>query len=587
MLILNRHAIQKPPVGPVEPLIGHPLIKGLVFATVFNENGSAVVNDAVSGRISGGIPGTWSSSRYGPGMLLNGSTQYVSFGDRIEWHPGGSDYTVVVFANPPSSASTIGLFSKRNNTSFVQLSLMANVSNAGGGASPGQLGLYNSDGSAVLSGDTNSTAVIDGAYHQFAVTRSTSSMLLYSDAVNLSINQAGVGNPIYTGPEPIILGASGGSSGAVGGYLSGSIIYAYYWLRALSQAELRSLYAEPYQMFASRPIQRWIRIGGVGGGATLTAGLMTSTALSPTSTMVGGAVISGGLETATVSSPASTMVGAAVLSAGIESASASSSSSVIVGGAVITGNVTSSTVSSPTAAVVGGIVVSAGLETATAQSPSSAMVGGAAISGGIETANAQSFTATMQAGTALVSQLMQATAISPISSLVGGALLAAQLGTVTTSLYDAIMHISTGMTAQLATGSASEPSASLLAGAVLTSNILSVSALVGSGALTGGLQVQAGIMGANAGSYLSSIIGGATLSAGTISVTAIFPIGSFSAGIVWAAGLLVGDAYMLVAFMQQSSPVTSDGPIILFTEQLTPSMHLDSVRPIITGSREV
>lgn len=266
-LTLARHTPQKPRVGPLQLVQGHPLVPGLVFAAPLHESGSDTPVDYVTGAAPSAQVMAWTGTQHGHAPNFNGSTRYVRYADNALWRPGSSAFTVIVLANPIAGASTIGLFSKRNGTNFDQLSLLANV-NSNGGSQSGSFGFYFYDVSSTLSACTTSTSQVDGTFHQFALTRVGSSASLYRDGVSQAATFSNTGNPNWTGTPSLYLGALGNTNGVpAGGFLNGQIIYAYYWVgRALSAGEIQSVLAEPYQMFQARPIQRWFVI--TAGGAT-------------------------------------------------------------------------------------------------------------------------------------------------------------------------------------------------------------------------------------------------------------------------------------------------------------------------------
>lgn len=265
-LTLLRHVVQKPPVGPLELIAGHPLASGLVFATPLHETGSNEPMEYVSAARPSAQVINWVGTAYGPSPDFNGSSRYIRYTDNPIWRPGTSPFTIMVLANPISGGSTIGLFSKRNGTNFDQLSLMANCNNNGGPQS-GTFGWYHYDTTTTNSGCTAATSIVDGAFHQVVLTRVGATHTLYRDGVNMSLSQANTGNPNWNGNPSLYLGALGNTNAApTGAFLNGQIVYAYYWVgRALSQGEILSLMAEPYQMFRTRPIQRWFVIAAAGG----------------------------------------------------------------------------------------------------------------------------------------------------------------------------------------------------------------------------------------------------------------------------------------------------------------------------------
>lgn len=267
-LTLLRHATQKPPPGPLKLDIGHPLSQQLAFATILNDYGNGTPGELLT-RVAGSLTGSWASTPYGSAASLTAATDGINFGNNPAWAPGTNPFTIVAFANPTASSQSSGLWSRRANGGGTAIILGANLASNGGGLN-GVLGTYNA--SPVLAAQSTSTTVINGGYHQFAVTRTGVTVALYSDAVSLAVTLGNAGNVNYTATDSVFVGTFGNGNAALSGYqLNGQAVYAYYWNRALSAAEIASLYAEPYAMFQTRPLQRWFVLAAGTHSATDTA----------------------------------------------------------------------------------------------------------------------------------------------------------------------------------------------------------------------------------------------------------------------------------------------------------------------------
>jgi hypothetical protein len=252
----------------------HPLARGLTFATLMT--GDGVPRDLVLGRAASpsGAPTAIRNTPQGQALLFNGSTDNCNFGDIASYRTGSQVFTIAAYANPPASSTTFGLASKRNGSSFVQVSFAANMDNNGGPVS-GLLGLFMLDGSNQLSGATTSSP-INGAFHQFVATRNSATTLqFYVDAVSQPLNYTSQANANYNATDPLFIGAMGSTSAPAGGYLPGSIGYVYIWRgRVLTASEIAWLYRDPYAMVREAPRQEpyftiWQSTGG-GGGTTYT-----------------------------------------------------------------------------------------------------------------------------------------------------------------------------------------------------------------------------------------------------------------------------------------------------------------------------
>lgn len=158
------------------------------------------------------------------------------------------------------------------------------------------------------------------------------------------------------------------------------------------------------------------------GDATLSAGVATATALSPTSAITGGAVLTANAATATALSPTATIAAGAVLSANAATATALSPTATVTGGAILTAQAATATALSPvatiTAASAGTLV--AGVATATALSPDAVLSGGSLLSAGAALATALAPGATFTTGAVISAGAATATASAPVASITGG-----------------------------------------------------------------------------------------------------------------------------------------------------------------------
>jgi hypothetical protein len=248
----------------------HPLARGLTFATLLT--GDGVPRDLVLGRRSTGGPTVIRSTPQGHAALFNGTSDAANFGDIASYRTGSQNFTVMAYANPPASGTTFGLASKRNGTTFIQVSFAANMDNNGGPVS-GLLGLFMLDGSNQLSGATT-TSPVNGAYHQFVATRNSATTLqFYVDGVSQPLNYTLQQNANYAATDPLFIGAMGSTAAPAGGYLPGSIGYVYIWRgRVLTAAEINWLYRDPYAFVREAPRQEpWLTIWvpSAGGGLTV------------------------------------------------------------------------------------------------------------------------------------------------------------------------------------------------------------------------------------------------------------------------------------------------------------------------------
>jgi hypothetical protein len=267
----------------------HPLARGLTFATLLT--GDGVPRDLVLGRRSTGGPTVIRSTPQGHAALFNGSSDACNFGDIASYRTGSQNFTVMAYANPPASSTTFGLASKRNGTTFIQVSCAVNMDNNGGPVS-GLFGLFVYDGANQLSGATT-TSPVNGAFHQYTAVRNTATTLqFYVDGISQPLTYASQNNPNYAATDPLFIGAMGSTSAPAGGYLPGSIGYVYIWRgRVLTAAEINWLYRDPYAMVREAPRQEpwltiWVPSAG-GGGLTVNPNVIATaeTFFAPTVTL--------------------------------------------------------------------------------------------------------------------------------------------------------------------------------------------------------------------------------------------------------------------------------------------------------------
>jgi hypothetical protein len=299
-----KRLIPKPPVGTLLD-VGNPLVAGLAFAATLAE-GMGPTQDIVTKTTATG--GTWSSGSRGRSILLNGTNEQISFGHRADWNPPTGDFAFFVVANP-TTAQAGGLISKRQNSgSFPQVHMAANV-NAGGGFTANSWAAFSRDGTNSRHGAT--TGGIDGNYHAFAMSLRAGVMSLYLDGISKTVATSNSGSiPLYTGTDPLIVGSSN-----TGTWLLGNVVCAYYWTRALSDAEHAGLAANPFAFLQVPSTRRFFSLGGA--TVPLAAALASVSSLTPT--LQGTADLAASL--ASVSTTTATLRGTAGLSASLAATS--------------------------------------------------------------------------------------------------------------------------------------------------------------------------------------------------------------------------------------------------------------------------
>lgn len=174
-------------------------------------------------------------------------------------------FPLTIFALTKSSASSFigAIFSQRYGSgSFEQIDFMLN-GNSGVTASSGYLGVYcRTTGGSVVAAAHSIGAVVDGV-HTYACTMevSASGLTMYRDGVPLSVSSSVVtSGAIASANQKTSLGnfADAGASTAYINYCPTHLVLAFN--RALSPAEIKSLSANPWQIFRAPNITPWVGI---------------------------------------------------------------------------------------------------------------------------------------------------------------------------------------------------------------------------------------------------------------------------------------------------------------------------------------
>lgn len=247
-LTLLRHATQKPPIGPQKLNIGNPLSKKLAAYWVLNEQGSATIYDAVRGLTGSlGTGVSWTSSVAGPALAFTGvSTQIISGSGGLE-DIASNPYTVI--------ARYLVTADIDNNFYF-------------------QIGSAFSTDKLLHLGDSFSQATRFNLFSDDSVINWSSKQLgNVHEVVTTQANDASNTKTVYLdGVQQATATATGLFSGdgswKIGGvpagswYFNGTLMHVAVYGRALTAAEVRTFYAEPYAMFQTRPVQRWFTVVG-------------------------------------------------------------------------------------------------------------------------------------------------------------------------------------------------------------------------------------------------------------------------------------------------------------------------------------
>ena len=180
-------------------------------------NGTTLsANDSTSDAYNGTLTNspTATAGPIGGGANFNAaSSQYVTMGNNMDITT--QDMTLDTWINAPATAQNVGLIAKRvNGSPFSQYQFMiGSVDGSGNGVSSKKIGFFGFDGTH-LQGVHTSADVVDGNWHQVAVTRTSSGFVMYVDGVSASMvtDTAGVSSESYTNTAPFDLATNNNGS---------------------------------------------------------------------------------------------------------------------------------------------------------------------------------------------------------------------------------------------------------------------------------------------------------------------------------------------------------------------------------------
>ena len=498
MALLDSFGRIRPPLG-ANLVRAHPLAQGLVGVWRFAEGGGNTTRDDAASVIAATANANWYPRSSDPSAEFRalylgvpsgaGTVTYTATQDQAaigsatfvlwyQWPGGGLD-------------SNRRLWQLQNNNPLFVLGL---GSQGFGGAVSGtalSVGMRD-DAGANLSSFSANTANADQRVHQLTFVRDTAANTgrFYRDGVADGSFALPFTSTIHTGGGNALFGDS------LNGY--GAYVLAVQYNRALSPAEIASLYAAPYQMFApvrTRAYSLPVVSGAVNAVVNAQAGAATTsaTATSPVASLVVNAVVNAQAGAATTSATATSPVASLVVNAVVNaqarpattSATATSPVASLVVNAVVNAQAgaatTSATATSPVVSTTVNAVVNAvalpATTNATATSPAPSLVVNAVVNAQARPATT-SATATSpvlsvnavvnaQAGAATTT----ATATSPIASLTvnavvnAAALPATASATATNPAVNAVVNAVAGAATTSAT--ATNPAPSLVVNAVV------------------------------------------------------------------------------------------------------------------------
>lgn len=244
LLLLPTCVLSKQPPG--KPFFGqgldwtNPINEGTVGHWAFNEGAGSRVNDLSGYQNHGQINGaTWT----GEGLSFNGSSDYVSLGNALSLYP--------------SSAITLACWVKFNSVAGTQRMIdsytgadYAWVLGMGWTASTPEVYVYLNSSHENL--DSTGTVSVNIWYFLTATYDSSNGYLaIYKDGFLDDDTTIAGGHPLVQADDNVVLGAR---SSLDSGWLNGVLANVQIWNRALSSAEIKSLYDDGEQLYL-QPVQ--------------------------------------------------------------------------------------------------------------------------------------------------------------------------------------------------------------------------------------------------------------------------------------------------------------------------------------------
>lgn len=250
LLYLN----QKPTRG-VQLNWEHPLARGLVGCLLMNEaRGVSLINavpcqanrtnsQPYQAGIFEGVVGAsgnyWATSKFGWGLTLPGSNQYVYWGDGFPAIASSNVLSISAWLNPASVNVNQAAAAYRSDSS-AQITFQLDRNNADMrmlcGASPG-----------TIASSTYSGILVAGQWFHVVGTVKQLVPQVFVNGVAAAVGATG--STPSPRPNVLLVAALQNSGAGPSGYWAGSLDHVMIWNRVLTQAEITWLYQEPFAMF--------------------------------------------------------------------------------------------------------------------------------------------------------------------------------------------------------------------------------------------------------------------------------------------------------------------------------------------------
>lgn len=219
--------------------------------------GNVTLTDLITAKTATPVGcSTDTSGGYGGGLSvpLSSTTAKADFG---VWQPiPQGNYTILAFCNPTSGPGLTGCpLGQCDSAAAGFIDIETNVAfNTGGSAGfmastafNGSSALGVDDGGRPISNGTMHVGLLDGGYHAWAAKVSSGTPSMWCDGVNTTLHTGVVTGTYVNGSQHFSVGNLGNYT--VSAFSAGcTIILVLVWSRALSDAEMASITANPFQV---------------------------------------------------------------------------------------------------------------------------------------------------------------------------------------------------------------------------------------------------------------------------------------------------------------------------------------------------
>lgn len=235
---------------PRAPVInwGNPITRGLVFDLPLFEPGGTAVQD-IAGKITGTVANspTFEKNIAGPDLVFADNTNVINFTSRGNQNSLSQiSIEALVYPTGVNSANDSRFIHKGNGNKYFDCSYQTNTVN----------GLCFEVNFLTNVGLWQADAPVNNWYHFVATYSSWSTStdpILYLNGVSATVRE--IITPSGTAPSDtteLFVGNRGSAYGSTKGFV-GKIVYVRYWNRILNAQEARTLYSNPFQIYAGIP----------------------------------------------------------------------------------------------------------------------------------------------------------------------------------------------------------------------------------------------------------------------------------------------------------------------------------------------